>query len=984
MMENLHLENKLNLFVSGHLTPSDIINDPELEAFLTILQRELYFPSTLSNHLHLSPSGLFKALHVSPLAILITDTQTRIEYLNTQCEQLTGYTQEELLGKTPRIFKSGHTPKAVYQDMWQQLTAGKSWSGELLNRRKDGSVYWEWISIAPVQDQEGEIQHYVAIKVDVTRRKLAESELRYQATLLDSLSDAVLSTDLDMNILSWNRAAENLYGWPAAETLGRNWLKLQPNCVFTGTTRDVVFQTVLQKGHWSGRVIQHHALGHELPVFVVLSLVRNAQGSPAGLVIINRDLRQHEALQHALEESEARFRQVADHLEEAIWSIDIESGSFEYMSPALAKMTGLSYQILLETPQYLQNFIHPEDRDTYLECLQSLWQPQEPAAQAQLKAYNATVEYRFQLPDGKEKWFSTRLYRSASEKKIWGITEDITLSKRIQAEMARSEQFAYSILGALPALICVLDRQGTIIATNEAWDCHVTGNQGEGNYLGWNYLTLCETTQYLKREQALAIVAGIRKILSGQASTFAMEYICCADTEQCWFELKASRIHNDPEGRVVVLNQDISSQKRTQEALRRLNEHLEEEVALRTQALNQSLKEQQELNQQLIEANRMKDAFLANMSHELRTPLTGILGMADLLSQQILGPLNPKQIKSLQTLRNSGQHLLELINDILDLSKVAAGKLELHPEWVEVVTTAQELLAMVKTMAEDKNIHLLLKIEPLDLKIWADLRRFKQMLVNLLSNAIKFTPEGGVVSLESQLQKDCIILTVKDTGIGIAEADLGRLFQPFVQIDNGLNRKYTGTGLGLVLIKNLIEAHGGYVQVKSQLGQGSAFSLYFPLEAGTCLSKSNGVNTQAEQNKDPSSTPKPRILLIDDNAINIEVIESFLSHADYQVVSLSSGKEALAWLESELPDLVLMDIQMPEMSGFELIAQIRSYPRAEVANLPVIALTSMAMTGDQERILKQGFDNYLSKPVDFAALSQMIKTLLERTENKKT
>ncbi|MBT9546974.1 MAG: PAS domain S-box protein [Candidatus Sericytochromatia bacterium] len=965
--------NKLTKFSRGELEVSALLQDPDLGAVLTELHKELMYPSSLSSQLDLPPFGLLKALNHSPLAIMITDPQAQIQYMNPQCEKLTGYPQKELLGKTPRIFKSGKTPEASYKEMWKTLSKGQSWFGELLNRRKNGSFYWEWISIAPVLNAQGEVVQYVAIKQDITQRKLAESELKYQSTLLDSLADAVLSTDMEMTILSWNRAAEHFYGWNESEAIGQNWLKIQPACIFEGSSRDETLQQVLLTGSWSGRVTQHHALGHELPVFVICSLVRNAQDEPAGLVIVNRDLSQHQALQKSLQESEARFKQVADHLEEGIWSINPSTLSLEYMSPSLARMAGLSYQALLAAPGLWQKFIHPEDLNNYFHFLQVLNLGDSPT-----QSRVSEIEYRFITPEGQEKWFSSRIYGGgdSSQRLFWGITQDITLRKRVQDEIVRSEQFAYGILGALSANICVLDKAGSIIAANEAWNCFSAENKGENDYLGWNYLDLCKQVRGNEREQSLIVAAGIEQILSGEETVFSIEYPCHSPEEQRWYELKANRIEGDIEGRVVIFHQNITAQKRSQEGLRRLNEHLEEEVQLRTQALNQSLKELRQANQQLVQANQMKDAFLANMSHELRTPLTGILGMADLLYQEVLGPLNPKQSKSLQTLRDSGQHLLTLINDILDLSKVEAGKLELHPEWVDIAFSAQQLLSMVKSMAEEKQVRLSLRVEPFDLKIWADPRSFKQMLVNLLSNAIKFTPTGGMVSLETRIQDNAVILAVTDTGIGIAEQDLIKLFKPFVQIDSGLSRKYAGTGLGLSLVKNLIEAHGGLIQVQSRVGKGSTFSLLFPLDPQAKLPVTELSLGCHDTELEITLNKKAMILLVDDNPINIEVIQSFLEYANYHVVPLSSGKEALLWLETETPDLILMDIQMPGMSGFEVIEQLRKFSRNVITTLPVIALTSLAMTGDQEKILKQGFDSYLSKPVDFKALRLMLDELL--------
>lgn len=965
MKQLLSLSDKLTDFFSGRLDPSNLLLEQDVLSVLQCLQAECRYPNELSPDLKIAPYSLLKGLNCSPLAILITDVSGVIQYVNSALESLTGYTQAELLGQTPRVFRSEKTPQADFAQLWQTILSGKPWSGELLNQNKSKRLFWERLLIIPILNALGEVSHFLGIKQDITHQKMAEAELHYQAALLDNVVDAVLSVDLDMLIVSWNRGAEKLYGWAESEVLGHNWLEMQSDCL---TSREIL-DTALETGSWSGQVLQRCQNGQEILVFVTCSLLKDTQNQPSGLVLVNRDLSQHQALQKSLEESETRFKQFANNVDEGIWSFDVETGRSDYVSPSLARIGGLAYQDLLDDPTLWEKHVHPEDLSAFHAFFANKLDQNLPDT--------GNVEYRFITPDQEEKWFCSRIYARTHNHLIWGITEDISLRKRVEAELVRSERFAYGVLDAISANICVLDSSGMIVAANAEWGHFSVQRKGISDYAGWNYLEVCEQAQGFEREQALIVKAGLVDVLSGVKETFSLEYPCHSNDEPYWFQMRVKRINGDLENRVVVCHQNITEQKRAQAALRQLNEHLEEEVQLRTQALNQSLKELQETNQKLIQANQMKDAFLANMSHELRTPLTGILGMADLLFQQVLGPLQPKQLKSLQTLRDSGQHLLTLINDILDLSKVESGKLELHFEWFEVSGIAQQVLNMVKSMAEEKQITLSLKIEPFDLKLFADIRSFKQVLVNLLSNAIKFTPSQGRVSLETRIEEGSAIFTVIDTGIGIAENDLHKLFRPFTQIDSGLNRKYAGTGLGLSLVKSLVEAHGGKVDVESLLDQGSVFSVAFPLQPDAGIDGLHPVSATPEGVIAPASERKPLILLVDDNPINIEVIQSFLEYSHYDVVALSSGKAALAWLETHLPDLVLMDIQMPEMTGFEVVDKVREFDSTAVAELPVIALTSLAMTGDQEHILKQGFNAYLSKPVNFKDLKQLMQEHLK-------
>jgi two-component system, sensor histidine kinase and response regulator len=273
---------------------------------------------------------------------------------------------------------------------------------------------------------------------------------------------------------------------------------------------------------------------------------------------------------------------------------------------------------------------------------------------------------------------------------------------------------------------------------------------------------------------------------------------------------------------------DITERKQAEAALRRMNDVLEQRVAERTADLSAA-------NVKLAKATRLKDEFLASMSHELRTPLNAILGLSEALREQVYGPLTDKQDQSLRRIAESGYHLLALITDILDLSKIEAGKVDLTLAPVDVAGVCQASLRLIRESAQKKHQHVTSDVDPAVSTLLADERRLKQMLVNLLSNAVKFTPDHGRIGLEviGHLNEQLVVFTVWDTGIGIADADRGRLFQPFVQLDSSLARHHAGTGLGLSLVARLADLHGGRVTLESTVGQGSRFCIVLPWRVNT-------------------------------------------------------------------------------------------------------------------------------------------------------
>jgi CheY-like chemotaxis protein len=335
--------------------------------------------------------------------------------------------------------------------------------------------------------------------------------------------------------------------------------------------------------------------------------------------------------------------------------------------------------------------------------------------------------------------------------------------------------------------------------------------------------------------------------------------------------------------------------------------------------------------------------------------------------------------------------LLSLINDILDLFKVEAGKIQLQIDSVSVSSVCQASLRLIKEAAQKKRLQVSTTFDGPMINLPADERRLKQILVNLLSNAVKFTPEGGKIGIDVTRDdvQEVVKITVWDTGVGILQEDLPRLFQPFVQLDSRLSRQYAGTGLGLALVRRMVEMHGGKVTVESEVGKGSRFIVVLPakpeelamsaapepvlaphLRATTGTHMASTFTAPLGHSADGSSK---LILLAEDNEMNIETVSDYLHAKGYRITIARSGTEAIQRAQEDKPDLILMDIQMPDLDGLEATRRIRSDSNVRLAKTPIIAVTALAMPGDRERCLQAGANDYFSKPVNFREMLAAIE-----------
>ena len=365
----------------------------------------------------------------------------------------------------------------------------------------------------------------------------------------------------------------------------------------------------------------------------------------------------------------------------------------------------------------------------------------------------------------------------------------------------------------------------------------------------------------------------------------------------------------------------------------------------------------QDKSRQLEVASQHKSQFLANMSHELRTPLNAILGYTELMADGIYGELPEKTMGVLKRLESNGRHLLGLINDVLDLSKIEAGQLVLELTDYSLEDIAQTVRSTLEPLAADKKLAFKVEVAPKMPAGHGDGRRLTQVLINLVGNAIKFTDAGEVV-IKARATDGSFHLSVRDTGPGISAADQAKLFQEFQQADNAITRKKGGTGLGLAISKRIVEMHGGKIWVESQVGQGSTFSFTVPVrvaqQVATGMSK--------------------RILVVEDQEDNRQIIRDMLSATDYEIMEAESGEQALEAVAKQRPDLILMDIQLPGMDGYEATRRIKADPA--LRSIPIIAVTSYALSGEEQKARAAGCDEYVPKPYSPRQLLAKIRQYL--------
>ena len=429
--------------------------------------------------------------------------------------------------------------------------------------------------------------------------------------------------------------------------------------------------------------------------------------------------------------------------------------------------------------------------------------------------------------------------------------------------------------------------------------------------------------------------------------------------------IRVSRTGDEVEYLGESFNRMITALAASQEEIKQYQELLEERIRQRTQELEKAM-------HGALAASQAKSEFLANISHELRTPMNGLLGMLDLVLDS---PVGGEQREQVEIAQRCAYSLLDLLNDILDLSKIEAGRMILEKVPFNLRSVAEDCVRAQGAKAQQKGIELRFECVGDVTDVAGDPLRLRQIVANLLSNAIKFTEKGWVSVRQTILPgadgKLTMVLDVADTGSGIPAEKVPLIFEKFTQADSSISRKYGGTGLGLAITKRLVELQGGHIRVESRVGRGSTFTVEIPFE--TAPAAEAAVEPRPELRAAAPAAKQARLLLVEDNAVNQRVVLAMLRKKNYAIDVANNGQEALDKLEgaAEPYNLILMDVQMPVLDGLETTKAIRRNHNWD--DLPIIAMTAHAMIGDRERCLQAGMNGYISKPVQQAGLIAVIE-----------
>jgi PAS domain S-box-containing protein len=734
----------------------------------------------------------------------------------------------------------------------------------------------------------------VLMKRSASDRKLAQealhaSEEKFRA-VAETANEAMVFADRHGKITYCNKAASRTFDYAERELLGKSLTILMPERFHEAHSRGLSRFLSTGEARVVGKTVEltgRRRDGREFPL--ELSLARWERAGELVFIGIIRDISERK---RAAEDRDRFFSLSLD-----MFCFAGFDGYFKYLNPAWEKTLGYTLDELLAKPY--RDFIHPDDRAA-------------TAAEASKISAGATTiafENRYRCKDGSYRWFLWNASPSIESQLIYATARDITERKQQETRLA---QLATIVESSDDAIIST-----TLDGIVTSW------NNGAQRIYGYS------PHEVIGRPIAVLIppdhVDEEPKILDRIKRSERVEHYETVRVTKAGkliaVSLSISPIE-DASGKVIgasKIARDITGRKRLEEQLRRKNEELEQQ------------------NRRVQEANRLKSEFLANMSHELRTPLNSIIGFAELMHDGKVGVVTPEQHEFLGDILTSSGHLLQLINDVLDLSKVESGKMEFHPKVLDLTRTISEVRDILRTLSGSKRISIAMEISPDLGQVELDPAKLKQVLYNYLSNALKFTPEGGHVTVRALAEgPDRFRLEVEDTGIGIRSEDIGRLFVEFQQLDASSAKKYPGTGLGLSLTKRIIEAQGGEVGVRSTLGQGSTFFAVLPR-----IRPAPAV-PEVQPFKD-SRFGQPLVLIIEDDARDRQWLGRTLTKAGYTVETAATGAEGLLKSAEQTFDAITLDLILPDMSGRDVLKAIRT--AGPNRHTPVIVVTLLADRG---------------------------------------
>jgi len=913
--------------------------------------------------LRLSEESLAVTLHSIGDGVVATDGVGAVTLLNPVAERMTGWTQAEAVGhQIDEIFRiiNQETRQPAVVPVKHTLEHGtvQALANHTVLIARDGRECAIADSCAPIRSREGSVIGAVLVFRDVTDEHAAQAAGRDSAArilaILNTVADGIITVRAgDGSVETVNPAAVRMFGYAAEELTGRNFSGLIPEFdrdQGLGSLEDHNAGNAARAAGLSREVTGRHRDGSTFPLEISMGEMR--LGDRRYFTGILRDLTARKQAEAALLKADALQRAIFNSANFSSIATDAK-GVIQIFNVGAERMLGYAAADVV-------NRITPADISDPQEVIV---RARALSAELSLKITPGFEALVFKASRGIEDIYELTYIRKDGSRfpavvsvtalrdgqnAIIGyllIGTDNTARKQVEDEENKLDQrlrdqqfYTRSLIESNIDALMTTDPAGIITDVNKQMEALTGCTRDE--LIGAPFKN--SFTDPVRAENSIKLVLGEKKVTNYELIARAR------DGKETMVSLNATTFY-DRERRlqgVFAAARDVTERKRADMTLRH------------------TLGELNEANAELAQTSRLKDEFLANMSHELRTPLNAILGLSEALLEQVSAPLTPRQVRSVTTISTSGQHLLMLINDILDLSKIEAGKLELEPDVIRTEEFCQSCLVFVRTQAMQKDISVAFEYDPRVASFLADPKRLKQVLVNLLTNAVKFTLAGGHIGLTVALADggDILRFTVWDTGIGITPSDAARLFQAFTQIDSGLSRAQEGTGLGLALVAKLVELHGGGVALESEPGKGSRFIVTLPMKA----------MPTADLRALPIKSPRHRrnyrrALIIEDDPTSAAILANFLTELGLTSVLHLRGEEAVQTALREKPDLILLDILLPGESGWVVLARLKEH--AETKDIPVVVVSFVE---EPQKSRSLGAVAHFTKPVTRSQLAKFL------------
>ena len=843
--------------------------------------------------------------------------------------------------------------------------------------------------------------------LDQTNLKSPELAPYWLAALIESADDAIISKTLQGIITSWNQGAERIFGYTADEVIG------QPITIIIPPDHLDEEPKILARLR-AGERIEHFETvrmrkdGTRVDISLTVSPIKGPDGQVVGASKIARDVTEQRRSRRALDEASERLRLAlaASHLGDWSWDAKTDKVTF---SDTAARIFGLPSGSEITWTE-MRELLHPDDRERARVAVDT----------ALASHIDYDIEYRLTRPDNHEAWISARgrgIYETdGSVAGMLGFVQDISESKETE-ETLREQADALRALNQIGQLISgELDLHKTVQAVTDA-ATEITGAHF-GSFF-YNILNE-EGASYMLYTLAGAPRDVFDRFPMPRATdlfgpTFRGEGVVrIADVKKDPRYGKSSPYYGMPDGDLRVTSYlavpvvsrsgevlgglffghpdpDVFTERdevvvaglASQAAVAMDNARLYEAAKRARAEAETAAAEKERLYRQAEESSRLKDEFLATISHELRTPLSAILGWARMLRMGQLAPEN--STKALETIERNARAQAQLVDDLLDVSRIITGKLRMDVQPADPNTFIDAAVEAVRPAAEAKGVRVQKIIDTGPIAIPGDPVRLQQVVWNLLSNAIKFTPRGGRVQIQSQRVNSHLEIIVSDTGQGIAADFLPHVFDRFRQADQKTSRQHGGMGLGLSIVRHLVELHGGTVRAASEgEGHGSTFTVMLPITPIYQLDETGGrVHPAARDLLPPADDCTDRLdglrlLVVDDESDTRDLLQQGLEYCGAKVKSVGTAKEALELIVNGGSDVLISDIGMPGVDGYELIRQVRKLPPDRGSKIPAIALTAYTRTEDRLQSLRAGYDMHVPKPVELAELVAVAATVVRR------